>query len=345
MTEPLNERAADLLNLLIQRYIQDGQPVGSRTLSRAAGLGLSAATIRNVMADLDALGLVASPHTSAGRIPTQRGYRYFVDALLSPEPLDVITRARLEETFGGGALAHGPDLAKTASGLLSQLTQMAGVVTVPRRNLATLRRIEFLPLSDQRVLAILVVNQHEVQNRVLQMDRAYGADELTRYANVLNEHYAGRELGALRQALLDEAIDAQDRVTVTLRDAASMARRAMSPNEAPDFVHAGGSNLLGFQDLTDVQRLRGLFDALDQKRDLLGLFDQCLAADGVQVFIGQESGYRVLDEVTVVTAPYYVDGAVAGVLGVIGPTRMAYQRIIPLVGEAARMLSKGLAGS
>jgi len=208
-----------------------------------------------------------------------------------------------------------------------------------------LRRIEFLPLSDQRVLAILVVNQHEVQNRVLQMDRAYGADELTRYANVLNEHYAGRELGALRQALLDEAIDAQDRVTVTLRDAASMARRAMSPNEAPDFVHAGGSNLLGFQDLTDVQRLRGLFDALDQKRDLLGLFDQCLAADGVQVFIGQESGYRVLDEVTVVTAPYYVEGAVAGVLGVIGPTRMAYQRIIPLVGEAARMLSKGLAGS
>lgn len=345
MTEPLNERAADLLNLLIQRYIQDGQPVGSRTLSRAAGLGLSAATIRNVMADLDALGLVASPHTSAGRIPTQRGYRYFVDALLSPEPLDVITRARLEETFGGGALVHGPDLAKTASGLLSQLTQMAGVVTVPRRNLATLRRIEFLPLSDQRVLAILVVNQHEVQNRVLQMDRAYGADELTRYANVLNEHYAGRELGALRQALLDEAIDAQDRVTVTLRDAASMARRAMSPNEAPDFVHAGGSNLLGFQDLTDVQRLRGLFDALDQKRDLLGLFDQCLAADGVQVFIGQESGYRVLDEVTVVTAPYYVEGAVAGVLGVIGPTRMAYQRIIPLVGEAARMLSKGLAGS
>jgi len=343
MTEPLNERAADLLNLLIQRYIQDGQPVGSRTLSRAAGLGLSAATIRNVMADLDALGLVASPHTSAGRIPTQRGYRYFVDTLLSPEPLDVVTRSRLEETFGGGALKPGPDLAKAASDLLSQLTQMAGVVTVPRRNLTTLRRIEFLPLSDQRVLAILVVNQHEVQNRVLQMDRAYGDDELIHYANILNEHYAGRELGVLRQALLDEAIDAQDRVNVTLRDAASMARRAMSPHDAPDFVHAGGSNLLGFQDLTDVQRLRGLFNALDQKRDLLGLFDQCLAADGVQVFIGQESGYRVLDEVTVVTAPYYVEGAVAGVLGVIGPTRMAYQRIIPLVGEAARLLSRGLA--
>ncbi|ULQ46409.1 heat-inducible transcriptional repressor HrcA [Flagellatimonas centrodinii] len=342
MSEVLNSRAEELLKLLIQRYIQDGLPVGSRTLSRAAGLGLSAATIRNVMADLDDLGFVASPHTSAGRIPTQRGYRYFVDSLLSPEPLDDGSRAELEAEFGRSRNGSPQDLVQTASSLLSQLSRMAGVVTLPRRNLAVLRRIEFLPLSDQRVLAILVVNQHEVQNRVLQMDRAYGADELAQYANALNERFAGRNLVDLRRALLDEAVDAQNEVNHVLREAAQMAGQCFEAADHKDFVHAGGANLFGFQELADVQRLRGLFDALDRKRDLLTLFDQCLGADGVQVFIGDESGYRVLDEMAVVTSPYYVEGQVAGMLGVIGPTRMAYQRIIPLVRETARILSRGL---
>lgn len=342
MSEVLNSRAEELLKLLIQRYIQDGLPVGSRTLSRAAGLGLSAATIRNVMADLDELGFVASPHTSAGRIPTQRGYRYFVDSLLSPEPLDDGSRAELEAEFGRSRNGSPQDLVQTASSLLSQLSRMAGVVTLPRRNLAVLRRIEFLPLSDQRVLAILVVNQHEVQNRVLQMDRAYGADELAQYANALNERFAGRNLVDLRRALLDEAVDAQNEVNHVLREAAQMAGQCFEAADQKDFVHAGGANLFGFQELADVQRLRGLFDALDRKRDLLTLFDQCLGADGVQVFIGDESGYRVLDEMAVVTSPYYVEGQVAGMLGVIGPTRMAYQRIIPLVRETARILSRGL---
>lgn len=342
MDAPLNERAAALLRLLVDRYIQDGQPVGSRTLARAGGLSLSPATIRNVMADLDELGLVASPHTSAGRIPTQRGYRYFVDALLAPEPLDDESRRRLEAEFTRARQAQPQDLAQAASTMLSQLSKMAGVVTVPRRNLAVLRRIEFMPLSDDRVLAILVVNQHEVQNRILQMDRPYGADELVMYANAINEHFAGRELASLRQALLQEAVDAQTRVNTVLREAARMAGQALSGEESQDFVHAGGANLFGFQELADLQRLRGLFDALDRKRDLLKLFDQCLGAEGVQVFIGEESGYRVLDEMTVVTAPYFVNGEVAGVLGVIGPTRMAYQRIIPLVRETARLLTRGL---
>jgi heat-inducible transcriptional repressor len=338
----LNERAAALLRLLVDRYIQDGQPVGSRTLARAGGLSLSPATIRNVMADLDELGLVASPHTSAGRIPTQRGYRYFVDALLSPEPLDDESRRRLEAEFTRARQAQPQDLAQAASTLLSQLSRMAGVVTVPRRNLAVLRRIEFMPLSDDRVLAILVVNQHEVQNRILQMDRPYSADELVTYANAINEHFAGRELVSLRQALLQEAMEAQTRVNTVLREAALMTGQALSGETSQDFVHAGGANLFGFQELADLQRLRGLFDALDRKRDLLKLFDQCLGADGVQVFIGEESGYRVLDEMTVVTSPYFVNGEVAGVLGVIGPTRMAYQRIIPLVRETARLLTRGL---
>jgi heat-inducible transcriptional repressor len=337
----LDTRAAELLKLLVERYIHDGQPVGSRTLSRMASLGLSAATIRNVMADLDALGFVASPHTSAGRIPTTRGYRYFVDSLLAPEPLSDQEQAQLAGELLPGDRSPA-DLAQAASTLLSQLSRMAGVVTIPRRNLAVLRRIEFLPLSGNRVLAILVVNQHEVQNRVINTERAYGADELERYANLLNEHFAGRELVGLRQALAQEAADAQSRINLMLREAASIAEQALRGGEQNDYVVAGQPNLLGFQELADVQRLKGLFESLDRKRDLLDLFDQCLGSDGVQIFIGDESGYRVLDECSVVSAPYYVEGQVAGRLGVIGPTRMAYHRIIPLVRETARMLSAGL---
>ncbi len=342
MANPLDPRAAELLKLLVERYIHDGQPVGSRTLSRMASLGVSAATIRNVMADLDDLGFVASPHTSAGRIPTNRGYRYFVDSLLAPESLPQEIYSSLADELLPRDRAP-ENLVQAASALLSSVSRMAGVVTVPRRNLAVLRRIDFLPLSDRRVLAILVVNQREVQNRIINVDRDYGADELERYANALNERYAGRELISLRRALQDDVADAQSRVNQTLRDAAAMADQALSGHEPQqDYVLAGGANLLGFQEMTDVSRLRNLFDALDRKQDLLSLFDQTLNAQGMQIFIGEESGYKVLDECSVVTSPYYVDGQVAGVLGVIGPTRMAYHRIIPLVSETARLLSAGL---
>jgi heat-inducible transcriptional repressor len=343
MSNPLDERAGELLKLLVERYIRDGQPVGSRTLSRMADLGLSPATIRNVMSDLDALGFVASPHTSAGRIPTTRGYRYFIDSLLAPESLsDDEAQQIVDELVPGDRSAKS--LAAAASDLLSRLTQMAGVVTLPRRNLAVLRRIEFLPLSGSRVLAILVVNEHEVQNRVLNTERPYGADELMRYAQLLNEHFAGRDLVSLRAALAQEAMDVQAHVNRLLRDAASIAEQAIKRDERSDYVVAGQPNLMGFQELGDVGRLRNLFEALDRKRDLLALFDQCLQADGLQIFIGDESGYRVLDECSVVTTPYYVDGKVAGVLGVIGPTRMAYSRIIPLVQQTAHALSVGLKG-
>jgi heat-inducible transcriptional repressor len=342
MAEPLDPRAAELLKLLVERYIHDGQPVGSRTLSRIVNLGLSPATIRNVMADLDELGFVASPHTSAGRIPTIRGYRYFVDSLLSPEPMSDMERDHLAAELLPRDRSPA-EMVQAASNLLSQLSHMAGVVTMPRRNLAVLRRIEFLPLSNNRVLAILVVNHHEVQNRVVHTERPFGADELERYANLINEHFAGRDLVSLRNALQDEAHDAQNRINGVLRQAAQMASAAMqASDERQDYVLAGGSNLMSFSELADVGRLRQLFDALDRKRDLLGLFEQCLGVDGVQLFIGGESGYRVLDECSVVTAPYFVDGKVAGVLGVIGPTRMAYHRIIPLVTETARALGAGL---
>ncbi len=341
MNPSLNPRAAELLKLLVERYIRDGEPVGSRTLSRAAGMGLSSATIRNVMSDLDELGLVVSPHTSAGRVPTARAYRYFVDSLLTPESLADSERETLLRELVPQA---GTDaLLQTASGLLSSLSRLAAVVTVPRRNMAILRRIEFLPLSDRRVLAILVVNQCEVQNRVLHVERDFSAAELEQCANVLNEHFAGRDLVSLRRALAEDLRGARDQMNRTLLQAVALAEQALR-GQAPagDFVMSGGSNLMSFHELGDVQRLKNLFEAFDRKRDLLDLFDQCLSADGVQIFIGGESGYTVLDECSVVTAPYSVNGQVAGVLGVIGPTRMAYHRVIPLVSEAAKVLSQGL---
>ena len=341
-TNTLDSRAGELLKLLIERYVHDGQPIGSRTLSRLASLGLSPATIRNVMADLDQLGFVASPHTSAGRVPTNRGYRYFVDALLEPEPLTDSERGQIEQDLLPRDRPQA-DLVNAASTVLSQISGMAGVVTVPKRNRAILRRIEFLPLSDKRVLAILVVNQREVQNRVIATDRDFRADELERYANALNEHFAGRDLVSLRNALLSDTAETQSRVNQILSEAASMAEQAMrSEGEAQGYVLAGGSNLMAFNELADMARLKNLFDALDRKRDLLNLFDLCVSADAMQIFIGEESGYRVLDECSVITAPYYVEGGVAGVLGVIGPTRMAYHRIIPLVTETAKALTAGL---
>lgn len=337
----LDERAADLLKLLVERYIHDGQPVGSRTLSQSGRLAISPATIRNVMADLEDLGLVASPHTSAGRVPTTRGYRYFVDSLLEPESLGRRMQGRIAKELLRSDMAP-EELLQTASGLVSTLSAMAGVVTVPRRNRSVLRRIEFMALSERRVLAILVVNQRQVQNRILELDRDFNAAELERLANVINERFVGQDLFSLHEALLADLRRAQSEVRQTLADAALMAERIARRDTPPgDFVLAGSSNLMGFDELADVTRLRSLFDAFDQKRDLLDLFDRCLSAKGVQLFIGDESGYNVLDECSVVSAPYRVDGEVAGVLSVIGPTRMAYSRIIPLVRSAADALSKG----
>jgi len=342
MSPKLDARAAELLKLLIERHVHDGLPVGSRTLARAFSVELSPATIRNVMADLEEFGFVSSPHTSAGRVPTALGYRYFVDALLAPEQLSEAEQARIAEELVPGGKSPA-DLVQATSNLLSRLSAMAGVVTVPRRTVAVLRRIEFMPLSGGRVLAILVVNQREVQNRVLDMGRDYSAAELERYSNVFNETFAGRDLLSLRRTLLEDFSEVQKRVNQLLSEAVVLAERALgAQQDAEDYVLAGGTNLLAFQELGDVNRLRNLFEALDRKRDLLELFDQCLSASGMQIFIGGESGYRVLDECSVVTAPYFVDGQVAGVLGVIGPTRMAYPRIIPLVAEAARALGAGL---
>jgi heat-inducible transcriptional repressor len=340
--EELNPRALGLLKALIEQYIREGQPVGSRTLARAYGLGLSAATIRNVMADLDELGLVRSPHTSAGRIPTVQGYRLFVDRLLKPQPLGTQETDAIKQQLFAQASPTANELMESASQLLSSLTHMAGVVTVPRRDYSALRQIEFLPLSGGRVLAILVVNEREVQNRILHAHRDYSAAELQEAANYLNAMFAGRDLVSVRETLLRDMLNARASMDQLMVEALSMAEQVIEPASRGDYVLAGETNLMGFQELSRVETLKALFEAFERKRDLLRLFDNCLSAEGMQIFIGEESGYTVLDDCSVVSAPYTVNGQVVGVLGVIGPTRMDYDRVISIVDTTARLLSAAL---
>lgn len=337
----LNERAQLLLKNLVEHYIRDGQPVGSRTLSRESSMGLSPASIRNVMADLEDLGLIHSPYTSAGRVPTIKGYRLFVDSLLTIQPLDkgLVSgwKRRLHDS-------HDPDkLLASASRQLSEVTAMAGVVMLPRREQLSLRQVEFLPLSHNRVLVILVVNEREVQNRIIQTDRNYSAAELQQIANYLNQLCAGQDMRRVRQRLLSELDDTRSSMNQMMADAIAMAQQAFGDeDEEEGLLLAGQTNLMSYEEMGNMDKLRKLFDAFNRKRDILQLLDQSLHADGVQIFIGEESGYDVLDECSVVASPYRVDGKVVGVLGVIGPTRMAYDRVIPIVDVTAQLLGSSL---
>ncbi|HEY1992285.1 MAG TPA: heat-inducible transcriptional repressor HrcA [Gammaproteobacteria bacterium] len=338
----LSDRAQHLLKALVERYIRDGEPVGSRTLSKDAGLDLSPASIRNVMADLEEYGLVTSPHTSAGRIPTAKGYRLFVDTLLKVRPLEEQEVRAMRDHLDPGR-SNPQQLLVSASNMLSAITRMAGVVTLPRREQASWKHIEFMPLAENRVLVILVLADGEVQNRVLHMDRAYDAAALQQISNYLNSHFAGRDLSELRRSLLNELNRTRESMNDLMRAAISMADGVFHHRSGePTYMMAGETNLMDFAELSDVEKLRRLFDAFNQKRDILTLLDKCIIADGVQIFIGEESGYKVLDEVSVVSAPYRMGEGVVGVLAVIGPTRMAYERVIPIVDLTARLLTSAL---
>ena len=341
--ELLNERAQQLLKRLVENYIRDGQPVGSRTLSRDVGLTLSAATIRNVMADLESLGFVTSPHTSAGRIPTDKGYRFFVDTLLKYEPLEDAKVAQIQ-THLGEHVDNPKALVAAASRMLSSVTRMAGVVTLPRQSHSSLSQIEFIPLSDNRVLAVMVVNGREVQNRILQLERRYSADELRRASNYLNQELAGKELGSIRDRLVAQLKETRESLNQLMLDAIMLAQKVVDAPESGrmEYVMAGETNLMDFAELSSVEKLRRLFDAFTQQRDILNLLDHSLKAEGVQIFIGHESGHTILDDCSIVTAPYTLDQEVVGVLGVIGPTRMAYERVIPIVDITAKLLGSAL---
>lgn len=335
----LNERAQVLLKTLVERYIADGQPIGSRTLSKYSGLDLSPASIRNVMSDLEELGFITSPHTSAGRIPTPRGYRVFVDTLLTIHPLEQVEVRELE----GLLQPDNPSRAiAAASNLLSHLTAFAGVVVTPRHRTIGLKQIEFLRLSEKRVLLILVTLDGDVQNRILLTERDYSPSELIEASNFLSSHCTGRTLEHLRSAVFDELRTLQSDIARLMDAAMQAGSQALAPDDA-GMVISGESNLLRVEDFSsNVNRLRQLFNVFDEKTALLQLLDVSQHAEGVQIFIGSEAGIVPLDECSVVTAPYQVNGEVVGTLGVIGPTRMAYERVIPIVDITAKLLSSAL---
>jgi heat-inducible transcriptional repressor len=339
INDRINERAQLLLKTLIERYIRDGQPVGSKALAKDAKLDLSPATIRNVVADLERLGLVSSPHTSAGRVPTELGYRLFIDNLVSIKPLQSREVQALATSLDPAS--DTPQLVEMASTMLSGLTQMAGVVMLPTQKPAPLRQIEFLPLSENRVLAILVFNKEDVQNRVIHTTRPYTLAELTRIANYLNEQFIGKDVHTVRHNLLQEMQRAKESMDRLMRSAIEMAEKVFEQSDSAqnsDFVMAGETNLMGYEEMADVARLRQLFEAFNEKQGILNLLDKSLQAQGVQIFIGHESGYEALDNCSVVTASYSANDEVLGVLGIIGPTRMAYDRIIPVVDVTAKLL-------
>lgn len=336
----LDPRARQLLRTLIGHYIRSGEPVGSQTLARHSGLDISPATVRNILADLEDVGLLSAPHHSAGRVPTAQGYRLFVDSLLQVRPLPDTDVARLRGELPAGSGTQA--LLGSASELLSAMTHFVGVVSVPRREQFAFRRIEFVPLEGPRVLAILVFADNEVQNRMVQTRRPFDAGELERVANYLNAHFAGRTIADIRGTLLRELRSAQDEMQVLLTQSVELAEQALAPG-GDDMVLAGQTRLMGVQELADLDRLRELFDAFARKREILQLLERTVQAPGVRIFIGEETGLAPLEGMSLVTAPYASGaGQVLGVLGVIGPSRMAYDRVIPVVQAAADALGAAL---
>jgi heat-inducible transcriptional repressor len=333
----LDKRSRLLLKRLVEQYIQEGQPVGSRSLSKISGLELSPATIRNVMADLEELGFVSSPHTSAGRVPTPRGYRFFVDTLMTVRPLEAV---QTEEMQGQLSVAEPQRAIQTAAQMLSNLSNFAGVVLTPQRA-TTFRQVEFLRLSERRILMIVVSPDGDVHNRILITERGYTQAQLVEGANVLNQHFAGMSFEDARKRLGGELSDLRREMAELMEAAVQAGAEAVDSGDS--VVISGERNLIGVNDLAaDMDKLRALFDLFEHKTRLMQLLDVSGRAQGVQIYIGGDSRLVPLDEMSLVVAPYQVDGRVVGTLGVIGPTRMAYERVIPIVDITAKLLSNAL---
>lgn len=339
------DREQHILKALVDHYIEQGSPVGSRTLSRMPGIDISAASVRNVMGDLEHMGLLKSPHTSAGRVPTSAAFRVFVDNLLEVKPPaeDTVEHIRglLDPSLNDQALV------KTASNYLSGFTRMAGMVTVPKREEKPVQQVEFLPLSDRRVLVILIMSEQDIQNRIIHVERDYNKDELAEISRQLNSEYLGRSLGEVRDRMRVELQRTREDMSSTMQMMIDVAGQVFNDDgddteAADEMLVAGETNLIDHADLGDVSKLRELFDAFEQKRDIFHLLERCVSAEGVQIFIGRESGYDALGECSVVTAPYEIDGKLLGVLGVVGPKRMSYAQVIPVVDVTSKLLSAAL---
>jgi heat-inducible transcriptional repressor len=336
----MDKRAQILLKTLVEHYISDGQPIGSRTLLQHSGLEVSPATIRNIMSDLEQMGFIASPHTSAGRIPTSKGYRLFVDSLLTVQPLEDKAISRLKS---GLTSPNQRELISNAADMLSQLTQFAGVVVTPKRKRIAFKHLEFLPLSEKRILVIIVTSDNNVQNRIILTEKAFSASELTQAGNYFNVNFAGQTFDEVRQKLHDELKQMQTDMNKLMSAALEVNNHA---DNNDGVVISGERNLLHVDELsTNVASLRKLFDIFERRTSLMQLLDNSQRAEGIQIFIGGESGYLPLDECSMVTAPYEADGQVVGTLGVIGPTRMAYERVIPIVDITAKLLSSALSSN
>lgn len=341
-----DKRMAEVLRTLVEKYIAEGKPVGSRAIAQALSSPVSPATVRNMMAMLEDRGLITSPHTSAGRVPTRLGYRVFVDGLITMAPIAEDVAERLREQLHPEK--SSAELVEAASQALSDLTSMACLVAAPTQERARLKHIEFLPLEGARVLVVLVFNDDEVQNRIMTADREYSKVELQQASNLLNQQFGGVELRAIRDRLLAQLKDHKAQLDSLMQTTIDLASRALG-TESPsrNYVVSGQSNLLYIADQEGgVDKLKQLFDAFQQKRDLLGLMDRCIQADGVQIFIGQESGYQLLDDCSLIASPYESSkNDLLGMLAVIGPTRMPYQEVIPTVDLAAKILSAALKSS
>lgn len=341
----LNERAQQLLKVLIEGYIIDGAPVGSTTLAKRSGMKLSPATVRNVMANLEDQGYIHAPHTSAGRVPTARGYRLFVDSLVNVQDLNDDDVGILQSQFSG-ANTHS-ELIQTASSLLSNFTQLAGVVTMPSVESLAIKHLEFLHLSVDQVLVVLVMSDNEIQNRILHTDREYTSSELQQASNYLNENLTGMDLQQARVHMLDAMRKDRETLNQMMLSAIELGEKAFEEEPGSEASEdscliVGRTNLMEYADFSDMGTLRQIFNAFNEKRDVLKLLDNCIQAKGVQIFIGRESGRAVFEDCSLVTAPYSIDDKHLGVLGVIGPKRMQYERVIPVVDITSRLLSAAL---
>lgn len=342
----IDERVAEVLRTLVEKYIEEGKPIGSKAIAQALSKPVSPATVRNMMAMLEDQGLIASPHTSAGRVPTKLGYRVFVDGLITMAPIADEATERLRRQLHPEKTSS--ELVEAASNVLSDLTSLACVVVAPAQERARLKHIEFLPLDGPRVLVVLVFNDDEVQNRIVTADREYTKAELQQASNVLNQQFVGVELKQIRDKLLVQLKDHKQQLDSLMQSTIDLASKALSEDDgARSYVVSGQSNLLYIADQEGgVDKLKHLFDAFQQKRDLLGLMDRCIQAEGVQIFIGQESGYQLFDDCSLIASPYESsDDDLLGMLAVIGPTRMPYQEVIPTVDLAAKILGAALKSS
>ena len=335
----INQRAGKVLKHIIQTYVSTGQPVGSSVLVKAADIKVSSATVRNVMSDLEELGLIHSPHTSAGRIPTSAGYRIYINHLLNSQPLQCKQSQEIRH-----ALKQHDDpkkLLTNASYMLAHLTSFAGVVSMPDSEFSRFKQIEFLKLKKGRILAILVTEDGMVENKVLSLDAEYSDSELTRASNYFNHTYAHRSMFDVRQDLLSKMEKDSSEMQGAMQTAVKMAQGLLD-DEADEVVVTGKSNLYGLPDFSETEQLKGVLDTFHTKRVLLDLVSKSLNGEGISIYIGKESGYEALEACSVIAMPYEKEGQRVGVLGVIGPTRMPYEQVVSVVDVTAKLLSSAL---